>query len=85
MNSQWRLGLGVIHQSEQYASLSEQVTLPAFTRVDAALHWDVTTDLSLQLNVENLLDRDYFSAAHNDNNISVGKPINARLTATYQF
>ncbi len=81
----WRAGLGLIYQSEQYASLSNSVLLPDYTRIDAALYYEASPALSLQLNVENLLDEDYFSAAHNDNNITVGAPLNARLGVTYRF
>jgi catecholate siderophore receptor len=35
---------------------------------------------ALQLNVENLLDEDYFPDAHSNDNISTGRPLNARLT-----
>jgi catecholate siderophore receptor len=80
------LGLGVIHQSRQWAALhnpaaSPATLLPSFTRVDAAVFYDVSERLALQLNVENLLDETYFSSAHNNNNISVGAPVSARLTA----
>ena len=83
--SRWRLGLGLIHQSAQYASLSNTVELSDFTRVDAALYFDVSPSLSLQVNMENLLDEGYFPAAHNDNNISVGAPRNARVSFTYML
>lgn len=82
------VGLGVIHQSSQFAAIrtSPSVTLvPAFTRVDAALFYTVSERLELQLNVENLLDEDYFSDAHNVNNITPGAPLNARLTARVKF
>jgi len=80
------LGLGVVHQSKQWAALhnptaSLATLVPSFTRVDAAVFYDVTERLGLQLNVENVLDEEYFSDAHNNNNISVGAPVNARLTA----
>jgi catecholate siderophore receptor len=85
VTSAWRIGMGVVYQDEQYTSLSNAVTLPAFTRVDAAVFWDVSDDLSLQLNVENVLDENYYPAAHNDNNITTGRPLNARLTARYHW
>jgi catecholate siderophore receptor len=85
LNEQWAFGLGVIYQSEQFASLSNNVELPDFTRVDAAVYYDVSEDLQIQLNVENLLDEEYFPSAHNDNNISIGEPVNARLSMSYQF
>ena len=75
----------MIHQSSQFASISNTVRLPSFTRFDAALFWDVNDRFGLQLNVENLFDTDYFSDAHNNNNISTGAPINARLSARVKF
>ncbi len=49
--------------------------------MDAAVFYDVSNRFALQLNVENLLDEAYFSDAHSSNNISVGAPLTARLTA----
>lgn len=82
------VGLGVVRQSSQFAAIRTSATttrLPAFTRVDAALFYDVSERLGLQLNVENLLDEQYFADAHNNNNITPGAPINARLTARLRF
>ena len=82
------VGLGVIHQSSQFAAIrtgAGTTRLPSFTRVDAALFVDVSDRFQVQLNVENLLDTVYFADAHNNNNISTGAPINARLTAALRF
>lgn len=81
-------GLGVIHQSSQYAAIRTSAAttrLPAFTRVDAAAFYRVCDDIELQLNVENLFDTTYFPDAHNNNNISTGAPLNARLTLSTRF
>lgn len=81
-------GLGVIHQSSQFAAIrtaANTTRLPGYTRVDAALYLKPSDRLELQLNVENLLDETYYSDAHNNNNISTGAPINARLTAKLKF
>jgi catecholate siderophore receptor len=78
-------GLGVIHQSDMFASISNAVTLPEFTRVDAALFVAVTDQVELQLNVENLLDEEYWGTAHNDNNITPGAPRTARVTLRTRF
>lgn len=85
LNDDWSAGLGFIYQSEQYASLSNNVELPDFARVDAAVYYNYSEDLTIQLNVENLFDEDYFPAAHNDNNITTGEPLNARISAQYRF
>ena len=82
------LGLGVIHQSSQFAAIRTSATttrLPAFTRLDAAVFFRVSDTVQLQLNIENLLDTAYFSDAHNNFNISTGAPLNARLTLTSRF
>ncbi len=79
------IGGGVILQSRQFAAISNAVTLPAFTRVDAAVFWKPSDRLELQLNIENLLDERYFPSAHNDQNISTGEPLNARVTARFSF
>ena len=46
--------------------------LPGFARVDAALFWDINENLEAQLNVENVLDTEYYPTAHNNNNITPG-------------
>ena len=73
------LGLGVIHQSNQFASFSNEVVLPSYWRVDAAAFYTVDDRLSIQLNVENLFDEDYYPSAHGDNNIQPGEPLSARI------
>ena len=53
--------------------------------MDAALFFNASDNVQLQLNVENLLDEDYFSDAHNNNNITPGAPINSRFTVRVKF
>ena len=88
LNDRFAAGLGIIHQSSQFAAIrtSPNTTkLPAFTRVDAAFYYDLSDALQLQLNVENLFNTDYYSDAHNNNNISTGAPINGRFTIRAKF
>ncbi len=81
----WGVGLGVVHQSEMFASISNAVTLPDFTHVDAAVFWAVTDNVEAQLNVENLFDEEYWATAHNDNNITPGSPTAVRLSLRTRF
>ena len=83
--SQLGFGAGVIHQSGQYASLGGSLVLPSYTRVDAAVYYDVTEDFGLQVNIENLFDEEYYPAAHGDNNIQPGKPLSASVSARMRF
>jgi len=92
VNADFGLGLGVIYQDESFTSNasvdtpdSERVTLPSYTRVDAAAFYNVSEKLRVQLNVENLFDTEYFPNSHTDNNITVGAPINAVLSLSGKF
>ncbi len=87
-NDRFAAGLGIIHQSSQFAAIRtvpNTTKLPAFTRVDAALYYELSDALQLQLNVENLFDTDYYADAHNNNNISTGAPMNGRFTIRAKF
>jgi len=78
-------GFGIYHQSQSFTSISNAAVLPAFTRVDAAVYFAVAKAVEAQVNVENLLGSDYFSAAFNDNNIMPGAPTTVRATLRFRF
>ena len=82
---QLALALGVTYQDSYFVREDNAVQVPDFTRVDAAVFYDLSDQTRLQLNVENLLDEDYFPDAHSNDNISTGKPLNARLTIRHRF
>jgi catecholate siderophore receptor len=79
------LGAGVIARSKSFASISNQVKLPAYARVDAAAYYRLTGGVEAQLNVENLFNADYFPTAHNDNNIAPGAPRTIKGTLRFGF
>lgn len=81
----WAAGVGVISRSDMYANVSNEVTLPGYARVDAALFWDINENFKAQINVENVFDIDYYSTAHSDNNITPGSPQAAYFTLTSRF
>lgn len=81
----WRVGAGVIHQSDRFATISNQIVLPDFTRIDAAVYYALSDAIDLQVNVENLANALYFSTAHNDNNITPGAPRSVRAALTARF
>ncbi len=41
--------------------------------------------MRVQVNLENLLNRNYFPDAHSNDNISTGEPLNARFTVSARF
>jgi catecholate siderophore receptor len=76
------LGFGVTYQDDMFAAIDNTVTLPGFTRADAALFLRANSAINAQLNVENLFDTDYFSTSHGNNNIMPGAGRILRLTLT---
>jgi len=85
LNDRYGVALGVVSRSRMFAQDDNTVKLPGYGRVDAAAFFNASKSLQLQLNIENLLNRDYYLNAHNNNNILPGSPIAARLSATYKF
>jgi catecholate siderophore receptor len=67
-------GLGLIYRDDMFASTSNTVTLPGYTRVDAALFYAITPNYRVQVNVENVGDKKYYLYANGDNNITPASP-----------
>jgi catecholate siderophore receptor len=81
----WGAGVGVIHRGAIFTSTDNTVTLPSFTRVDAALFYSFGSRMQAQLNVENLLDTKYYATANSNTNITPGSPRAVRLTWNTRF
>lgn len=79
------LGLGLVHQDESFIDNGNNAVLPAYTRIDFAAFYDVSDNVRLQVNVENLTDTLYFPNAHATHQATVGAPINARFAVTGRF
>ncbi len=79
------LGLGLSYQDDTFIDNGNNAILPGYTRVDASAYYDINEDFRVQLNVENLTDEIYFPHAHSTHQVSVGAPINARLTLRGRF
>jgi catecholate siderophore receptor len=49
------------------------------------VYWIINDNLRVQLNVENLLDEEYFVNAHSGTNIMPGSPRSVRLGVSAAF
>ncbi|PKP93993.1 MAG: TonB-dependent siderophore receptor [Alphaproteobacteria bacterium HGW-Alphaproteobacteria-14] len=78
-------GLGLTAQDDSFADNGNFATLPAYARVDVAASYDVSDNVRVQVNIENLFDELYFPNAHSANEVTVGAPFNARFTITGRF
>jgi catecholate siderophore receptor len=81
----WAAAAGIVYREDIFASTDNLVSVPAYTRVDGALFWDVSSKLRLQVNAENLLNESYWVSAHSNNNITPGSPRAARVTLITRF
>lgn len=79
------IGLGLTHQDESFINNGNTAVLPAYTRIDAAAYYDVSENLRVQVNIENLTDTTYFPNAHATHQVSVGAPLNARFAVSGRF
>jgi len=71
--------------TEDIVTPSNNVVLPGYTRVDAAMFFAVSEKLRTQVNIENLLDQGYFLNADNNNNITPGGPRSVRVSVSTRF
>ncbi len=78
-------GLGIVRRSDMFASIDDTVTLPGYTRADAAVFVSLTDRTRLQLNVENVFNRRYFVNADSNTNISPGSPRAVRVALSADF
>jgi len=80
------LGLGAIKQGESTPKGgASKGTVPSFTRIDAAAYYQLSENLRLQLNVENLLDEEYYPHAYSSHQFTVGAPLNATVSIKGTF
>lgn len=87
-NATWGAALGVISRSDMdaaTATVSSNVVLPGYTRFDAAVYAKLDEKTRLQLNLENITNKEYILYANNNNNITPGSPTAARVTLIYNF
>jgi len=78
-------GVGIIRRSDMFAAIDNTVLLPRYTRVDAAGFFNLSPQLRLQVNLENLLDERYIINADSNTNLSPGAPRALRVGLTAVF
>ena len=78
-------GLGLLHRSDMFAAVDNTVTLPGYTRADAAVFFSLTERIRIQANMENLLDKMYYLNADSNTNLSPGSPRALRVGLTARF
>jgi catecholate siderophore receptor len=78
-------GIGIVRRSDMFAAIDDSVTLPGYTRADAALFLSLTDRTRLQVNIENVFNRIYYVNADSNTNISPGSPRAVRVALSAGF
>jgi catecholate siderophore receptor len=79
------LGLGIAHRSDVFAAIDDKVTLPGYTKVDAAAYFRLAEKWKLQAHFDNLLNVKYYLNADSNNNISPGGPRSVKVSLIAAF
>lgn len=79
------VGLGIVRRTDMFAAIDNTVTLPGYTKADAAVYFTLNRTARIQMNVENLFDKKYFINADSNTNISPGFPRAVRIGLTTMF
>ena len=78
----WRVGASLYHQSKIYMGRVEQ---GAYDLVDLNANYQINQNLSAQLNLNNVFDKNYYPAIYNSNlGNYYGEPRNFALTLRYE-
>ena len=85
VNDVFGVGLGATYQDESFINNGNSAVLPSYTRWDASAYYDISEDLRVQLNIENLTDELYFPNAQATHQATVAAPLNAMLTVVGRF
>jgi catecholate siderophore receptor len=83
-NDHWGIGGGLRGESSKHTSYTNDVLLPGYTEADAMAYYQ-TDHYRVQLNVNNLTDKNYYSTANGDNEIMPAAPRNVMLSLSMNF
>ncbi|GHT85965.1 iron transport outer membrane receptor [Betaproteobacteria bacterium] len=79
------VGGGANYMSKVYGNTANTKWVPAYWRFDAMVSLDVTKNVSLRLNIQNLTDKTYYDRAYATHMVSVAPGRQATLTANLKF
>lgn len=79
------MGLGATYQDDSFIDNGNNAVMPSYTRIDASAYYQISDDMRVQLNIENLTDELYFPNAHSTHQVTVGAPLNAMVSLIGSF
>ena len=86
-NDMFGFSVGAVYQDEQWinSTAAGSPKLPDYTRVDMAMAITPNDSDTIRINIENLLDEDYYPYSHSTHQVTVGEPANVRVSYNKRF
>jgi catecholate siderophore receptor len=85
-------GIGLTYQDESIIlqktgkrKSEPQPFMPDYTRIDASVSYTMSDDTTVRVIIENLADEDYYPHSHSTHQVSVGDPMNAKISLSRSF
>lgn len=92
ISKHWQVGYGFIYMGEQYVSqhsatakIAPQQKSEDYFVHNASVTYKYNKDLSLQLNVKNIFDEEYYASGRNNGWALPGEGVNGVLSVNYKF
>ncbi len=79
------VGAGANYVGKVYGNVNNSKWVPSYTRVDAMVAYEFSRQYSLQLNVQNLTDRIYFTKAYASHYAAIAPGRSATLAFNFKF
>ncbi|TGR52276.1 TonB-dependent receptor [Mesorhizobium sp. M00.F.Ca.ET.151.01.1.1] len=79
------LGAGAFYSDKQYGDVANTKWIASYTRFDAMASYAIQDNISLQLNVQNLTDKTYFTKAYASHYASIAPGRSATLALNVKF
>ena len=79
------IGGGASYVDKQYGDAANTKWMPSYTRWDAMIGYAIQDNISLQLNLQNLIDKIYFTKAYASHYASIAPGRSATLALNVRF
>lgn len=84
LTSHWGIGAGLRGESEKYTSYDNTVVLPKYAVADLMAYYQAP-NYRVQLNLNNVTDKNYYPTASGDDQIMPGTPRSVNLSVSMDF
>jgi catecholate siderophore receptor len=83
LTSQWKIGAGIERVARRWGNATNTNALPGYERVDAMVEYKLD-QWAAQLNIKNLLDKDYYEGVYSGHTVP-GAKRSVQLSVAYKF